>query len=409
MVDDASAVGVAVDDVNAVALDMVTYIGLGARRKYGLAFQHAGLQTQSHEWRMRILTTENIKGLATDGKVRFEPCREDFPNEQFILSMLRLTEHGDRLKFLNVVLDKGLLPPCYNEFRVALLDRTRGPKRTPVPGCISSGAFKNMLPLVKNFMERLLGLNVGRIMILVFDTNAAGRCLNLQEKLGEHTGRLKYILNNAKVDKRLIEHWCEQVVQCADDLTEEHHYETIDVRALIADGSAFLINFNDAPFKPYSVVAAHAAQRGEYIDHGGIDLYTSLAEIIEKKLHPANNPYLQNFPELTLANLRAVFRASAFFYIEDEACKRALALKSAEEQAIAEQIEDEASTRAKALKSAEEQAIAEQTATNISEQTARAVTPVLRMRRPHYGIIVLLLSWWQFRKRLMNFLRRMLS
>ena len=127
MVDDASAVGVAVDDVNAVALDMVTYIGLGARRKYGLAFQHAELETQSHKWRIRILTTENIKGLVTDGKVRFDTYPEEaMPNEheQFMLSMLRLTENRDRLEFLSVVLAKGLLPPCYDRLRNGLQKKT---------------------------------------------------------------------------------------------------------------------------------------------------------------------------------------------------------------------------------------------------------------------------------------------
>ena len=51
-------------------------------------------------------------------------------------------------------------------------------------------------------MHRLLGLSVGRIVILVFDTDAARPRLNLQEQLKHHTERLRGILKEAYVDDR---------------------------------------------------------------------------------------------------------------------------------------------------------------------------------------------------------------
>ena len=60
----------------------------------------------------------------TLAQVRFDTYREELPNEQFILSMLRLTENRDRLEFLSVVLAKGLLPPCYDRPRNGLQKNT---------------------------------------------------------------------------------------------------------------------------------------------------------------------------------------------------------------------------------------------------------------------------------------------
>ena len=103
--------------------------------------------------------------------------------------MIRLIEHADRLHFTQIALDAGLLPQSELYFRDNL--KQLGPCETPVPHTISSGAFKNAVPLIANFMDRLDGLNVGRMVVLVFNVDRLDRDrhrrLHLPEKLGEIT------------------------------------------------------------------------------------------------------------------------------------------------------------------------------------------------------------------------------
>ena len=70
----------------------------------------------------------------------------------FVYSMIHLTEHPDRLHFTQVALDSGLFPPTELYFRDEL--NKLGANGTPVPHTISSGAFKNALPLIANCMDR---------------------------------------------------------------------------------------------------------------------------------------------------------------------------------------------------------------------------------------------------------------
>ena len=120
--------------------------------------------------------------------------------------MLRLTEHSDRLEFLNVCFEHGLLPgpdEC-EDAKVFQAGLQSNAEKTPVPGSISSGEFRHLFPLLKNFMHRLEGLNVGRILVLVFDGYVVGSLGLSSEAVGELADRLKEVLEHEGVSQDII-------------------------------------------------------------------------------------------------------------------------------------------------------------------------------------------------------------
>ena len=68
------------------------------------------LQGLAEEWRVRVLTPYDIASLVHDGFVSpMELPNKCTPDEKFVMSMLRLTEHSSRCKFLGHCLDYGVL------------------------------------------------------------------------------------------------------------------------------------------------------------------------------------------------------------------------------------------------------------------------------------------------------------
>ena len=74
-------------------------------------------------------------------------------------------------------------------------------------------------------MGRLDGLNVGRMVVLVFNVDRLDRDghrrLHLPEQLGEITLRFDTMLRERDVDGRDIAKWISQVQACAERFTEE--------------------------------------------------------------------------------------------------------------------------------------------------------------------------------------------
>jgi hypothetical protein len=316
--------------VECMRVDMVTKLGMKGGRTYKPRFQNRNLEELATAYRVRVLTDQDIDQLEHFGQVGPAPLlgaasghHAMAPGEEmtlFILSMLRLTYHPDRMGLAQACLEAKLLPQVYKAFVKDL--QQKGGSKVPVPGCMSSGAFANLLPLLVHFLARLDGLNVGRIIVLVFfDDEYDG--LNLHRAYVEKVSNLQGVLANNGVDQRLAARWIEQVQECAEALTEDHHYITLDVKRILDEGTGFLIDFTETNPTDYVVVAKHAALRGERKPHGSPELFGALSRIVWEQLKPEVNPFLTKFDPKVLSDLQAIHRASSYFFIEDCAYKDA--------------------------------------------------------------------------------------
>ena len=322
---DSSAMEAVRTSIGNVAISCEQFDGFGKNRHWKFIHNSPDKERIGNKWRIRVCTDPNITAIDSDGAL--SPYRGESSNDstEFVYSMLRLTEHGDRLHFTEIALDAGLLPQSELRFRDDL--KKHGACQTPVPHTISSGAFKNVVPLIFNFMDRLDGLNVGRMVVLVFNVERLDRNnhrrLHLPEKPGKITMDFENMLQERKVQEHDIAKWISQVQACAERFTEEHHYDLIPIEDLLANGDAFFITFDNASFHDYAIVAKHAALRAERRQHGGSELMQAISNIVEQQLQEKHNPTLRLVNEHVLANLRMIHKAAGFFWIEDSAYKEA--------------------------------------------------------------------------------------
>ena len=308
-------------------IEMATLGGKGGATVYHPILGDDTLQKMSKEWRVRVLTEFDIRGLLESGQVQpapLQPAPEGDDSEQtlFILSMLRLTWHSHRVDFAKQCLQARLLPRCYHAWVRDL--EVQGPINVPVPGVMSSGAFFNLLPLLINFLDRLDGLNVGRMMVLVFHISESVS-LNVPSANLQNLERLESLLRGGGVDQEIIKQWTQQVTECGQFLTEDHHPDPLYVDRMLRTGRAFAIHFmpDDTNLQEYAVVAKHAALRAKGKSHGDPELICALAQMVCKQLRPEQNLTLAELEPRTLDALTTIHYMSAAFWMENAAYRLA--------------------------------------------------------------------------------------
>ena len=256
------------------------------------------------------------------------------PDEKFVMSMLRLTEHSSRCKFMKHCLDHGVLGARLPDgtvnrtstdkvqrtafFQHLAEDMQHSAAGTPVPGCLSSAAFWNLLPMLRSRLETHEGLHVGKIVVFVFkyqptNTDATP---NLLQQGAIHVARLRRLLRSKTgFPEEVIQTWCDEVGQCIGHFSEEHHYVDLDVHQRIRDGTGFFIDFMDVDVRDYSIIAIEAAKKRKGQPHGGPELFSTMASVVAQQLSALENKDKVH----DLDNLKKIHQVASYFFIEAEA------------------------------------------------------------------------------------------
>ena len=149
--------------------------------------------------------------------------------------MLRLTEHTSRCKFLAYCFKHEVLDDRKACFQNLADDMSRNTAGTPVPGCLSSAAFWNLVPMLRTRLDHHEGLHVGKMLVFVFkyEPTNADATPNLLQASDIHVARLRSLLSSKiGFPEEVIQTWCAEVGQCIRHLSEEHHYFSLDAQHL---------------------------------------------------------------------------------------------------------------------------------------------------------------------------------
>ena len=277
------------------------------------------LQRLADQWRVRVLTPHNIEALVDHGFVSpVELPKTCISDEKFVMSMLRLTEHSSRCKFLAHCFEHEVLDDRKACFRRLAEDMRRNTAGTPVPGCLSSAAFWNLVPMLRMRLSEHEGLHVGKILVFVFkyDPTNTDATPNLAGQADVHVARLSRLLRSKRdFPEEVIQTWCAEVGQCIGHLSEEHHYLSLDAQQLIRDGDGFFIDFLDVDFRDYSILATQAALKRMGQPHGGPELFSTMASVVAQKLSALENKDKVH----DLEDLKKIHQIASYFFIEAEA------------------------------------------------------------------------------------------
>ena len=316
--EDIEIMSIMTDRIKTANIECVALIGLRNQHLYQPRFADPMLQRLADQWRVRVLTPHDIELLAEHffvGPVELpKTCTSD---EKFVMSMLRLTEHSSRCNFLAHCFEHEVLDDREACFQKLAEDMKRNTACTPVPGCLSSAAFWNLVPMLRLKLSDHEGLHVGRFLVFVFkyDPSNVQATPNLAGHTADHVAKLSTILRSKRVPDEVIQKWCAEVGQRIGHLSEEHHYLSLDATQAINEGEGFFIDFLDVDFRDYSILATQAALKRMGQPNGGPELFSTMACVVAQKLSALENKDKVH----DLDNLKNIHQIASYFFIEAEA------------------------------------------------------------------------------------------